>query len=29
MRAEGWLGDEMYLTQFPFEQAKYTQVFRL
>ena len=29
MRAEGRLGDEMYLTQFVFEEAKHTQVFRL
>ena len=29
MRAEGRLGDEMYLTQFAFEEAKHTQVFRL
>jgi ribonucleoside-diphosphate reductase beta chain len=29
MRAEGRLGDEMYLTQFTFEEAKHTQVFRL
>ena len=28
MRAEGRLGDEMYLTQFAFEEAKHTQVFR-
>ncbi|MFY2859243.1 R2-like ligand-binding oxidase [Mycobacterium sp. THU-M104] len=27
MRAEGRLGDEMYLTQFAFEEAKHTQVF--
>src|SRR5580693_7844132 len=26
MRAEGRLGDEMYLTQFAFEEAKHTQV---
>jgi ribonucleoside-diphosphate reductase beta chain len=29
MSAEGRLGDEMYLTQFCFEEAKHTQVFRL
>lgn len=29
MRAEGRLGDEMFLTQFAFEEAKHTQVFRL
>ena len=29
MRAEGRLGDEMYLTQFAFEEAKHIQVFRL
>jgi ribonucleoside-diphosphate reductase beta chain len=29
MRAEGRLGDEMYLTQFAFEEAKHVQVFRL
>ena len=29
MRAEGRLGDEMYLTQFAFEEAKHTQSFRL
>jgi ribonucleoside-diphosphate reductase beta chain len=29
MRAEGRIGDEMYLTQFAFEEAKHTQVFRL
>ncbi len=29
MRAEGRLGDEMYLTQFAFEEAKHTQAFRL
>jgi ribonucleoside-diphosphate reductase beta chain len=29
MRAEGRLGDEMYLTQFAFEEAKHMQVFRL
>jgi ribonucleoside-diphosphate reductase beta chain len=29
MRAEGRLGDEMYLTQFTFEEARHTQVFRL
>lgn len=29
MRAEGRLGDEMYLTQFAFEEAKHTEVFRL
>jgi ribonucleoside-diphosphate reductase beta chain len=29
MRAEGRLGDEMYLTHFAFEEAKHTQVFRL
>ena len=29
MREEGRLGDEMYLTQFAFEEAKHTQVFRL
>jgi ribonucleoside-diphosphate reductase beta chain len=29
VRAEGRLGDEMYLTQFAFEEAKHTQVFRL
>jgi ribonucleoside-diphosphate reductase beta chain len=29
MRAEGRLGDEMYLTQFAFEEAKHTQVFRI
>lgn len=29
MRAEGRLGDEMYLTQFAFEEAKHTQGFRL
>ncbi|MGH3322716.1 MAG: R2-like ligand-binding oxidase [Streptosporangiaceae bacterium] len=28
MRAEGRLGDEMYLTQFCFEEAKHTQAFR-
>jgi ribonucleoside-diphosphate reductase beta chain len=28
MRAEGRLGDEMYLTQFAFEEAKHTQAFR-
>jgi ribonucleoside-diphosphate reductase beta chain len=28
MRAEGRLGDEMYLTQFAFEEAKHVQVFR-
>jgi ribonucleoside-diphosphate reductase beta chain len=28
MRAEGRLGDEMYLTQFAFEEAKHTAVFR-
>jgi ribonucleoside-diphosphate reductase beta chain len=28
-RAEGRLGDEMYLTQFAFEEAKHTQGFRL
>ncbi len=28
MRAEGRLGDEMYLTQFAFEEAKHTQGFR-
>ncbi|MGH3329391.1 MAG: R2-like ligand-binding oxidase, partial [Streptomycetales bacterium] len=28
MAAEGRLGDEMYLTQFCFEEAKHTQVFR-
>ena len=28
MREEGRLGDEMYLTQFAFEEAKHTQVFR-
>ena len=27
MRAEGRLGDEMYLTQFAFEEAKHVQVF--
>lgn len=29
MGAEGRLGDEMYLTQFAFEEAKHTQVFRM
>jgi ribonucleoside-diphosphate reductase beta chain len=29
VRAEGRLGDEMYLTQFAFEEAKHTQVFRM
>src|SRR4029079_15643735 len=29
MRAEGRLGDEMYLTQFAFEEAKHNQVFRM
>jgi ribonucleoside-diphosphate reductase beta chain len=29
MRAEGRLGDEMYLTQFAFEESKHVQVFRL
>ncbi|MEO6793430.1 MAG: R2-like ligand-binding oxidase [Mycobacterium sp.] len=29
MRAEGRLGDEMYLTQFTFEEAKHVQGFRL
>jgi ribonucleoside-diphosphate reductase beta chain len=29
MRAEGRLGDEMYLTQFAYEEARHTQVFRL
>src|SRR3954463_14312784 len=29
MRAEGRLGDEMYLTQFAFEEAQHTQVFRM
>jgi ribonucleoside-diphosphate reductase beta chain len=29
MRAEGRLGDEIYLTQLAFEEAKHTQVFRL
>src|ERR1700751_283670 len=29
MRAEGRLGDEMYLTQFAFEEAKHIQVFRM
>jgi ribonucleoside-diphosphate reductase beta chain len=29
MRAEGRLGDEMYLTQFAFEEAKHVQVFRM
>src|SRR6201986_1526244 len=29
MRAEGRLGDEMYLTQFAYEEAKHTQVFRM
>lgn len=29
MRAEGRLGDEMYLTQFAFEEAKHVQGFRL
>ena len=29
MRAEGRLGDEMYLTQFAFEEAKHTQAFRM
>ena len=29
MAAEGRFGDEMYLTQFCFEEAKHTQVFRL
>ncbi|MCV7092589.1 R2-like ligand-binding oxidase [Mycobacterium interjectum] len=29
MRAEGRLGDEMYLTQFAFEEAKHTVAFRL
>lgn len=28
MAAEGRLGDEMYLTQFAFEEAKHTEVFR-
>lgn len=28
MRAEGRLGDEMYLTQFAFEEAKHVSVFR-
>ncbi|SPM39113.1 Ribonucleotide reductase beta subunit, ferritin-like domain [Mycobacterium numidiamassiliense] len=29
MRSEGRLGDEMYLTQFAFEEAKHVQVFRM
>jgi ribonucleoside-diphosphate reductase beta chain len=29
MSAEGRLGDEMYLTQFAFEEAKHTQAFRM
>ncbi|GLU47424.1 R2-like ligand-binding oxidase [Nocardiopsis ansamitocini] len=29
MAVEGRLGDEMYLTQFAFEEARHTQVFRL
>ena len=29
MRDEGRLADEMYLTQFAFEEAKHTQVFRM
>jgi ribonucleoside-diphosphate reductase beta chain len=29
MSAEGRLGDELYLTQFAFEEAKHTQAFRL
>ncbi len=29
MRAEGRLADEMYLTQFAFEEAKHTQAFRM
>src|ERR1700740_2031920 len=29
MRGEGRLGDEMYLTQFAFEEAKHVQVFRM
>src|SRR6202020_13429 len=29
MRAEGRLGDEMYLTQVAFEEAKHVQVFRM
>ena len=29
MRAEGRLGDEMYLTQFAFEEAKHVAVFRM
>src|SRR5258708_28925751 len=29
MRADGRLGDEMYLTQFAYEEAKHTQGFRL
>ncbi|MDQ1687238.1 MAG: ribonucleoside-diphosphate reductase beta chain [Frankiaceae bacterium] len=29
MATEGRLGDEMYLTQFTYEEAKHTQVFRL
>ncbi|GAB3480046.1 R2-like ligand-binding oxidase [Nocardiopsis coralliicola] len=29
MAAEGRLGDEMYLTQFAFEEAKHVQVFRI
>lgn len=29
MASEGRLGDEMYLTQFTYEEAKHTQVFRL
>ena len=29
MRVEGRLGDEMYLTQFAFEEAKHVQVFRM
>ncbi|WP_460999001.1 R2-like ligand-binding oxidase [Streptomonospora sediminis] len=29
MAAEGRLGDEMYLTQFAFEEAKHVQVFRM
>ena len=29
MSAEGRLGDEMYLTQFAFEEAKHCQAFRL
>jgi ribonucleoside-diphosphate reductase beta chain len=29
MRAEGRLGDELYLSQFAFEEAKHTQAFRM